>query len=214
MPAHPTSTAVALRRSLPIAAAAACALVLLLLAAPRPAWAQFDAADDAGGDVEALDLSDPLADAFLRLASEDIAVSTRARREIADAWRESGSASIDLLVLRGERAVAAQSWSRADRHFTQVVNLAPDFALGWVLRASARFQAGDIGLALGDAAEALRLEPRQFDALLLSALIYLQIDEPEKALRAARAALAINPHLEEAKRVIRQVEPLVEGVDA
>ncbi len=185
------------------------AALLLAAAAAPPASAQ-----EAASGAEADATEDPLAEAFLRLASEDPAVSARARREIAEAWRESGSASIDLLVLRGERAIAREDWKTAERHLTQVVNLEPEFAMGWVLRAGVRFRADEIGLALGDAAEALAIEPRQYEALLLTALIYVQLDEKEEALAAAREALEINPHLEEARQIILRLEPEVEGVEA
>lgn len=192
---------------------------LVCLCVAAIAWPA--AAQEAGGDAApaengetVIDLdADPLADIFLRLASDDRAVSARAQREIMEIWRDSGSASIDLLVLRSERAAGRQDWARAERHLTQIVNLDPDFAMGWMLRATVRFRAEEVGLALGDVAQALRLEPRQYEALALAALIYVQIGENEEALQAARAALAINPHLEEAQRVVDQLAPLVEGVD-
>lgn len=204
----------------------ALALVMALtggVAAPVADLVERRAAGDASDQLFAFDSAaaqeiegafDPLDDAFLRLSSEDATVSARANREIVEAWRDSGSASLDLLILRGERALARQNFERAERHFSQVVNLAPEYAFGWALRAGVRYRSGDYGLALGDIAQALRLEPRQFEALLLASLIYLETDAPEKALAAARAALELNPHLEEAQNVIDLVKPEVEGVDA
>lgn len=157
---------------------------------------------------------DPRDEIFMRLSSEDPVVSARAQREIVAIWRESGSASTDLLILRGERAAKSEHWDRAERHLTQAVNLDPEFAMGWMLRGGVRFRAGKLGLALGDVAETLRLEPRQYEALLLAALIFVQLDEKEEALAAARAALAINPHLEEAQKIVDRLEPEVEGVEA
>ncbi|MCI4664277.1 MAG: hypothetical protein MRY74_06105 [Neomegalonema sp.] len=156
---------------------------------------------------------DPLTSAFKRLASPNARIAAKAHKEILTAWGKSGSASMDLLILRGQRAVKKKKWGIAEEHFSQLVNLAPEYAHGWVLRASVRMRKGEIGLALADAAQALTLEPRHFDALMIAGAVYYRIDKKKEALAAAEAALKLYPHLAQAKVLAAQVRSDLEGVD-
>ena len=156
---------------------------------------------------------DPLELAFARLASEDPTISAAALKEINEVWNDSGSPSMELLKIRALRALGKQDLDTAEAHLTQLVNLAPDYAYGWVLRAGVRLKAEKFGLALADAAEALRLEPRQFEAMALAGAIFFRLDRKKEALGLARAALAINPHMQEAQVILRESEMDVEGVD-
>lgn len=154
------------------------------------------------------------ADLFRRLASKDARVSAKARKRIEAQWRKSGSASLDLLRIRAERAIAKKDWKTADRHLTQLINLKPDLPLGWVLRARVRMSDKRYGPALSDAAEALALEPLHYEALLYSAVLLRGIDEKEKALKAIRRTLEINPHQPQAKELEKQLIREVDGVEA
>ena len=155
----------------------------------------------------------PIDDAFERLASPDEVTSAKAMKEISEAWSKTGSASMDLLALRGKRAIGKQDWDAAEEHLTQLVNLDPDYAQGWVLRAGARLQAEKFGLALSDAAEALRVEPRHYEAMIIAAAIFFRLGRKREALGLAKQVLLINPHSGEAKAIVRETEAEIEGVD-
>ena len=82
-----------------------------------------------------------------------------------------------------------------------------------MLRAGARLQAEKFGLALSDAAEALRVEPRHYEAMIIAAAIFFRLGRKREALGLAKQVLLINPHSGEAKAIVRETEAEIEGVD-
>ncbi len=125
----------------------------------------------------------------------------------------SGSAAMDLLFARGQKALEAGAFVTAVEHFSALVELAPDFAEGWNARATAYFLLEEYGLAMADIARVLAINPRHFGALAGLGLILEETGDPEGAMRAYRAALAVHPYLESALAGIARLRPLVEGTD-
>src|SRR5256885_993429 len=80
--------------------------------------------------------------------------------------------------------------------FTRVIELKPGFAEGWNKRATAYFLAGEYRRSLKDCDEVIKRNPQHFGVLSGFGQIYLQLDQPEKALEYFRRALAVNPNLE------------------
>ena len=63
-----------------------------------------------------------------------------------------------------------------------------------------------------DIQKTLSLEQRHFGALSGLGLIYSDLGQKEAALKAFRAALAINPHMEEIRRQAEELTEEVEGM--
>lgn len=126
-------------------------------------------------------------------------------------WSKSGSAAMDLLLSRGQKALNAGEMKTAIAHFSALVDHAPDFAEGWNARATAFFQAERYGPALADIERALALEPRHFGALTGLAIILEQVGYPEDALEAWRAVKAIHPHRPAVKEALDRLESEVGG---
>ncbi len=134
----------------------------------------------------------------------------------ADIWREwsrSGSASMDLLLQRGRDAMQAGDLPAAIEHLTALVDHAPDFAEGWNARATAYFNAGLYGPSIADIQTTLALNPRHFGALGGLGLIFEELERPEQALAAWRAAQAIHPHRPGINDTIQRLERQVSGTD-
>lgn len=177
---------------------AVAALVSALLALPLAAPAQ-QAADDA------------LAPLFRQLAQAQDEGWRAAESDILRAWSRSGSASMDLLLKRGEAALDAGDLDAAIGHLTALTDHAPDFAAGFQLRATAYAMRGDYGPAAADLARALQLEPRHFGALTqLGAMLEEMGDQP-RALAAYRASLAIHPHQQDARDAVARLTDALEG---
>lgn len=116
-------------------------------------------------------------------------------QEIEGAWQRSGSAAMDLLLQRGQEALAVGDADTAIDHFSALIDHAPGFAEGWNARAAAFFQKGMFGQALDDIAHVLALDPRHFTAIQGLAAMLAEMDRPEDAIEAYNAALAIHPNM-------------------
>ena len=80
-------------------------------------------------------------------------------------------------------------------------------------RATAYYQAGKLGPSIADIRMTLRLNPRHFGALTGLAIIFEDIDQPEKALEVYKAALVLQPHLTEVKSAVARIETSLQGRD-
>ena len=150
---------------------------------------------------------------FDRLKSADAQAAARLEREIWNEWSKSGSPAMDLLLQRGRDAMAAGDTAEAIDHLTALTDHAPDFAEGWNARATAYFQARQLGPSVSDIARALTLNPRHFGAMAGLGAIYEELDKPETALEVYRAALAIHPNLRGVSDSAKRLEAKVAGTD-
>ena len=173
------------------------AAVLLLLSCFAPAGARAE-------DLDSL---------FAQLQEADAPEAARLVREIWYVWSKSGSPAMDLLLKKGRDAMAAGDIPAAIEHLTALTDHAPDFAEGWNARATAYFQAGELGPSVNDIARTLTLNPRHFGALSGLGMIFEELGQPDKALEAYRAALAIHPHLEGVGEAVERLEAETAGTD-
>ena len=150
---------------------------------------------------------------FARLPDATEGEAQRITQSIWIEWSKSGSAAMDLLLERGHAAMAAGHPEIAVEHFTALIDHAPDFAEGYNARATAYFQTGDLGPSVADIAKALELNPRHFGALSGLGMIFEELDRPEKALEAYRAADAVNPHMPDVKEAIARLAAELSGQD-
>ena len=177
--------------------AALVALFALMAPLSMPVWA-------ADQDLDSL---------FESLKTADEAASRRIEREIITEWSKSGSPAMDLLLQRGQDAMAAGDYQTAIEHFTALTDHAPDFAEGWNARATAYYMVGEFGPSIKDIARTLTLNPRHFGALSGLGMIFQELGEPEKALEVYRAALAIHPHLGSVLEAVEALEKETGGQD-
>ncbi len=154
-----------------------------------------------------------LDDLFDRLSAAEGREAGRIEREIWIEWSKSGSPAMDLLLQRGRDAMAAGKPEVAVEHLSALIDHAPEFAEGWNARATAYFQTGDLGPSIGDIGRVLTLNPRHFGALSGLGMIFEQLEQPERALEAYRAALAVNPHLTGIEQSVKRLEQDTSGQD-
>ena len=152
-----------------------------------------------------------LDDLFAKLLTADDATSARLEQDIWREWSKSGSPAMDLLLQRGRDAMAVGENDAAIEHLTALIDHAPAFAEGWNARATAYFQAGELGPSISDIGHVLTLNPRHFGALAGLGMIFEQLENPKKALEVYRAALAIHPHLAGVLESIARLEAEAAG---
>lgn len=129
-----------------------------------------------------------------------------AESDILREWSKSGSASMDLLLKRGEEALDRGEVMAAIGHLTALTDHAPDFAAGWQARAVAYAMAGQFGPATDDLGRALTLEPRHFPALTQLGQLLEEMGDDGRALVVYRLSLKVHPHQQEAIDGVARLE--------
>ena len=133
-----------------------------------------------------------LLDALARAPDGEAASAIEA--QIRRLWAARASPAAALLMQRAARNMEARAYADAVEDLDAAITLQADDPRSWVLRGQAQAALGDRRAAALDLREALRLEPRQFDALL--ALSTLQQDSGDLAKAVAHGVfqtLAFNP---------------------
>ncbi len=171
------------------------AAVLLIAAGLSPVWADSTKLDALFAQLQA--------------ANDDDAGAIM--QSIWIEWGKSGSASMDLLLKRGQDSLAAGDPQTAIDHLTALIDHAPDFAEAYNARATAYFQIGQLGLSLADIQKTLSLNPRHFGALAGLGMIFQQLNEPDKAVEVYREALKINPHMKDLRDAVKRLDDQLGG---
>lgn len=187
-----------------------------VLLAAQPAQAQIIGRDMERGEEAAPPPSAAakLDTLFARLAeAEDAASAKEIAKAIWQAWLESGSDTVDLLVLRATSAMEKEDYDVALHLLDAVVALEPNFAEGWNKRATVYYFRRDYDKSISDIGHVLALEPRHFGAMAGLGAMLKEIGRSDAALEIYRRALKINPHLSGAKRAIEELSVEVEGRD-
>jgi tetratricopeptide (TPR) repeat protein len=142
------------------------------------------------------------------LRDPDDTVRTIAEEALWTVWSRSGDARVDELFKRGMSEMNGEHLSDAIATFTKIIETKPDFAEGWNKRATAYYLAGEYRLSLADCDEVIKRNPQHFGALSGYGQIYLQLDQPDKALEYFRRALTVNPNLEGVQTMIERIREI------
>jgi len=128
-------------------------------------------------------------------------------------WRLSGSDTVDLLMARAERFTKEDDLDLAQKIIDAAVDMAPDQAEAWELRAKINFLKKDYDAAIADLKRALDRDPKHYDAMNDLGVVYEAMGSKKEALEAYRKALAVNPYLSELKRAVEELRRAIEGQD-
>lgn len=136
-------------------------------------------------------------------------------RETADKiraeWRDSGSATVNLLLQWSDKAVADKRYSTALDLLDQVIVLDPKFAEGWNRRATLHYIMDDYSKSMSDIDHVLMLEPRHFGALSGMAGIFLSIGNDQLAFDALQRVLDIYPANRDAQQQFGELADKLAG---
>ena len=178
-------------------------LLAFLLALPLAAQAAAPAKPPPKTTLEQL---------FARLAhaqSEEDAKPVEAA--IASLFAQSGSPTVDLLMLRAEAAIAAGDKATARHIIDSITDIAPDFAEAWHRRALLQEDDGDDEGAMISLQRVVALNPRQFEAYSELGDMLESYGDKKAALAAFRKALALDPQMEGAAKHVEALTRDVEG---
>lgn len=132
--------------------------------------------------------------------------------QIWEEWSQSGSPTMDMLLIRGQSEMAMGDLDAAIDDFTVITENAPDFAEGWNARATAYYMVDLYGPSIADISRVLALEPRHFGALSGLGAILEQTGDLEQAKAAYEAALAIHPQRPDLREAVERLEADLQGM--
>ncbi len=131
-----------------------------------------------------------------RLRDQDDTVSDAANAALWQIWARSGDKAVDKLYARGASEMAAGQSLEAIATFSEIIKLKPNFAEAWNKRATVYYFIGEWEKSRADCDEVLKRNPFHFGALSGYGQIFLQLEEPAKALSFFEKAYAINPTMQ------------------
>jgi len=126
---------------------------------------------------------------------------------------QSGSATADLLMVRAQQAVQQRQPDLALSLLDAVIDMYPDYVEAWSRRATLHFARRELGRAITDIENVLRLEPRHFGAMVGLGMMLQQLGEEKQALAVFRRAIEVNPHIERVPQIIQRLQPKVDGLE-
>lgn len=149
---------------------------------------------------------------FERLKNESDAEAAKLiAEEIWAIWLDSGSASVDMILLRGTAFEKRGATEKARRMYDHVTSLMPEYAEGWARSARLAMEEEDYGRALADAAQALVLEPREFYALWTMGNVFEKLGRMDEAFQAYSEAIAIYPEHPAIKARVESMRGQIDG---
>jgi tetratricopeptide (TPR) repeat protein len=124
-------------------------------------------------------------------------------------WSRSGDAAVDALFATGVEQMSQRQLDAAVDTFTRIIERRPDFAEGWNKRATVYFMLGDYRRSLADCDEVMKRNAYHWGALSGYGMIYMQLDQPARALEYLEKALAVNPNLDQVAQTIEMLKALL-----
>jgi tetratricopeptide (TPR) repeat protein len=143
------------------------------------------------------------------LRDPDPVVRALAEHALWQVWSRSGDPEVDALFQEGVAQMGQRDGPAAIATFSRIIEKRPEFAEGWNKRATVYFLMGEYQKSLADCDEVVKRNPSHFGALSGYGQIYLQLNEPERALSYFERALTVNPNLEQVERVIEELKGLL-----
>ncbi len=143
------------------------------------------------------------------LRDDDRLVRAFAENAMWQVWSRSGDEDVDRLFAVGVEQMSAQRGELAVETFTSIVQRRPEFAEGWNKRATVYYLLGEYQKSLADCDEVMKRNPYHFGALSGYGMIYLELDQPAKALDYFQQALGVNPNLESIRQTVEMLKTLL-----
>lgn len=196
-------------RDLPSSRLAGALAVLALWTLAAPAQPLDDAAPKAATPLSRKgDSPKPatLDELYARLAhAQDEAEAQGLALRIERILGRSSSDVANLLMSRAGTALERDQALLAEDLIDRILDLEPDWAEAWMRRAALRMRRDDVSGAVEDFAQALKREPRHLDALNGLGFLLLRLERRDEALRVLERALALDPFLEPARKVVAKL---------
>jgi tetratricopeptide (TPR) repeat protein len=121
-------------------------------------------------------------------------------------WSRSGDADVDRAFAVGVEQMNARQLTEAVETFSEIIRRRPEFAEAWNKRATVYFILGEYRKSLADCDEVLARNPYHWGALSGYGMIYVELDQPGRAVEYFQKALAVNPNLTSVEQAIETLK--------
>lgn len=121
-------------------------------------------------------------------------------------WSRNDSAMAEILLTQSGKAMRDGVFETSEQMMNELLGAYPDYTEALNQRAILYYNMKRYDDALVDIEAVLAEEPRHFGALSGLAAVYQAKGDVGKAAAALRDAIAVNPHLQTAKDVLKQLE--------
>ena len=186
----------------------ALALVFMLTTTPA-AMAQV-AQEEAKVEVAPVDPVKKKADDIDRLLGDlhktGVANPQATIEKIWTLWSVNDSPMAEVLLTQSSKALQDGAFETSEQMLNELVGSYPDYTEALNLRAKLYYNMRRYDDAQTDLEAVLDSEPRHFGALSGLAAVYQAKGETAKAAAMLRDAITVNPYLESAKEVLKQLE--------
>jgi tetratricopeptide (TPR) repeat protein len=135
-------------------------------------------------------------EALAALKGEDPELAATAEAILWRGWCSSGDAEIDGIFRAGVEAMQQEKYGEAEKLFSRVIELNPEFAEGWNKRATVRYLQRNFAGSIADCQQTLARNSNHFGAASGQGLCHLSLGEYREAAICFRRALEIHPHLD------------------
>jgi predicted negative regulator of RcsB-dependent stress response len=132
---------------------------------------------------------------------------------IEEMWHATGSATVDLLMSQAVRFTKESDLDLALKILDAAIDIAPEEAEAWYLRAKVHYLQKEYELSLADLRHALDRDPKHYRALDDLGVVLEALGTKKEALQAYRKALQVNPFLEGARQAVEFLSREVGGRD-
>ncbi|HUO54806.1 MAG TPA: tetratricopeptide repeat protein [Rhodoblastus sp.] len=126
-------------------------------------------------------------------------------------WSRSGSPTADLLMSRADSLLNSGQAPQAAMILDKVVQLYPDWALGWRKLAQSALMQGDADAAMADLDHALAADSRNFLAMGELAALLRGKGRDAEALNLLKRALQLDPKNDALRKEAEQLQQRIEG---
>jgi tetratricopeptide (TPR) repeat protein len=186
-------------------------LLAMLLAGGSADISAF-AQNRAEADTASVQPANSLDTLFAELKRErDEKQAKRISERIWAKWRDSGSATANLLMQWADKAVTEKKNGLALDLLDQVVVLMPGYAEGWNRRATLNYAMGNHDKSMADISRVLALEPRHFGAISGMAAIMAAAGNDELEFKAWEQMLEIYPANRQAQERLGELADKLSG---
>jgi tetratricopeptide (TPR) repeat protein len=165
-------------------------------------------------NVNAKEREDELNNLFKQLKNNKTTQTIEIENKIWKIWSTHPSKDrkgyrLTELLDQGSLLIDRRQLKKAYQIFSQIIAADPKWSEAWNKRATALYLMKQYQSSLDDINITLTLEPRHFGALTGQGLNYIELKQYEKAIESYKAAQKIYPIIDAAKKMIPQLQELI-----